>query len=64
MKKKAEQLKKGDNLLLLEKIVVVEATEVSDIGKPGVKKCRLELKTDDGAKIIVVRPADYPFEAL
>lgn len=64
MKKKAEQLKNGDKLVIAGKNCVVEAVEVSDIGKQGVKKCRIELKTNEGEKIIIVRPADYPFEAL
>ncbi len=62
MQKKAEQLKKGEKVKVAGKICIIEAVEQSDIGKQGVKKCRLELKTEEGEKIVIVRPSDYPFE--
>ena len=62
MKKKAEQLKSGDSLVVSGKKCVVQTIEISDIGKQGVKKCRIELKTPEGEKIIIVRPSDYPLD--
>ena len=50
MKKQAKDLNKGDKVLLAGKKCIVENTELSDIGKQGKKKCRLELKTETGEK--------------
>ncbi len=63
MKKKAEQLKKGDNVVVAGKKCIVQTIEISDIGKQGVKKCRIELKTPEGEKVVIVRPSDYPLDA-
>lgn len=62
MKKKANELKKGQKIKLGGKSFVIESLELSDIGKQGTKKCRIEAKSDSGEKIIVIRPEDYPFE--
>ena len=62
MKKKAEQLVKGDVLVVAGKKCVIQTIEISDIGKQGVKKCRIELKTPEDEKVVLVRPSDYPFE--
>ena len=61
MNKKAGELKKGENIKILGKVWTVQNVEVSDIGKQGSKKCRLELESR-GEKIAIIRPADYPFE--
>ena len=61
MKKKASELKQGDNVKILNKTWKVVGTETSDIGKQGSKKCRLELESG-GKKMVIIRPADYPFE--
>jgi len=61
MKKKASELKQGDNIKIFDKTWKVISIETSDIGKQGSKKCRLELESE-GEKMVVIRPADYPFE--
>jgi len=61
MRKKAEELKKGDKVKILGKIWLIKDIEISDIGKQGSKKCRLELESGT-EKNVIIRPADYPFE--
>ena len=61
MKKKADELKKGEKIKIFDKLWTVEKVEVSDIGKQGSKKCRLELSFNN-QKMAIIRPADYPFE--
>ena len=61
MKKKAEELKKGDKLNIGGEILVVESIELSDIGKHGTKKCRVVSTKSDGEKAILIRPSNYPF---
>ena len=61
MKKKAQELQTGDSVNILGKIWVIRGIEISDIGKQGSKKCRLELESK-GEKMVIIRPADYPFE--
>lgn len=62
MKKKAEEVKKGDVVVMAGEKLKVIASELSDIGKQGTKKCRLELEKTNGEKMAIVRPADYPIE--
>lgn len=62
MKKKAEELKKGDKFSIGPEVLVVESIELSDIGKQGVKKCRVVSLKATGEKVIIVRPSNYPFE--
>jgi len=62
MKKKAVQVKKGDKILIAGKKFSVETVETSDIGKQGTKKCRFELKSAEGEKVVIIRPEDYPVE--
>lgn len=61
MKKKAKELKKGDQLLIGGEKLTVESTELSDIGKHGTQKCRIEAVKSNGERIVIIRPADYPF---
>lgn len=63
MKKQAKDLKKGDKISIAGKKVIIENIESSEIGKQGKKKVRLELKTPDGEKIVIIRPEDYPFDS-
>jgi translation elongation factor P/translation initiation factor 5A len=63
MKKKASELQKGEQIKILDKVWTVENIEVSDIGKQGSKKCRLEISSS-GEKMAIIRPADYPFETI
>jgi len=60
MKKQAKELKPGENINIAGQICRVLSTELSDIGKQGKRKCRLELLTDKNEKIVIVRPEDYP----
>jgi translation elongation factor P/translation initiation factor 5A len=62
MKKPAKELKKGDRIIIAGKTFIVENIEISDIGKQGTKKVRIEAKTEQGEKIVIIRPEDYPFE--
>jgi len=64
MNKKAEQLKKGDQFLIGAEKLIVESIELSDIGKQGVKKCRIVALKNNKEKIVIIRPSNYPFEVL
>mgnify|MGYP001563392810 CR=1 FL=1 len=60
--KKSSDLKKGDKILIGTDILVVDSIETSDIGKQGVKKVRIVASKSSGEKIVIIRPADYPFK--
>lgn len=62
MKKKAEELKKGDKISIGPELLIVESIELSDVGKQGVKKCRIVTTKISGEKVIIIRPSNYPFE--
>lgn len=62
MKKKAESLKKGDKLLIGGQILTISQIELSDVSKQGTKKCRIEALKGNGESIVIIRPADYPFD--
>ena len=62
MKKKAEELTKGDKFSIGPEILVVEEIELSDVGKQGVKKCRIVASKQNAEKIVIIRPSNYPFE--
>ena len=64
MKKKAKELKAGDKVKIAGQVCLIESTELSDIGKQGTKKCRIVIKPEKGDKIVLIRPEDYPFEAV
>ena len=63
MKRKAKEIKKGDRVTVGGKKFTVENIELSDIGKQGTKKCRLELIDEKGERLVVIRPEDYPFDS-
>ncbi|MBU3907284.1 MAG: hypothetical protein KKA64_03460 [Nanoarchaeota archaeon] len=63
MKKQAKELKKGDKINLAGKTCLVEAIEISDIGKHGKRKVRIVAVTDSNEKITIIRPEDYPFDS-
>lgn len=63
MKKKAKELTKGQKIKILDKIWIVDNIEVSEIGKQGSSKCRLELSSN-GEKLAIIRPSEYPFEVI
>ena len=69
MKKKAKDLKKGDKIKIAGKLVVIEEIEFSEIAgkgsmqdKQGKRKCRIEARTSEGERVVVIRPDEYPFE--
>lgn len=69
MKKKAKELKIGDKIKIAGKSCVIENIEFADTaGKSSIKgkeisrKCRIEAKTKEGERIVIIRPDDYPFE--
>ena len=61
-KKQAKELKKGDKIKLAGKPCVIENVEISELGKQGKKKVRLELRAENSERVVVIRPEDYPFE--
>jgi len=63
MKKQAKDLKKGDRIIVAGSRCIIENIEFSDIGKQGKRKVRLEVKTEKGEKVVIIRPEDYPFES-
>ena len=62
MKKNAKDLKKSDRIIVAGQKCLIDNIELSEIGKQGTKKVRLELKTEKGEKLVIIRPEDYPFE--
>jgi translation elongation factor P/translation initiation factor 5A len=62
MKKKAEELKKGDKFAIGSENLVVDSIELSDVGKQGVKKCRIVALKLNREKLVLIRPSNYPFE--
>jgi len=64
MKKKAEELKKGNKVIIGGEELIIQEIELSDVGKQGVKKCRLVLSKGNGEKIVLIRPSNYPFNTL
>lgn len=62
MKKQAKDIKKGDTIILAGKNCKVLEIELSDIGKHGKSKVRLELSTPENEKLVIIRPENYPVE--
>lgn len=60
MKKQAKDIKQGDRIIIADQTCVVEEIEISDIGKHGKRKVRIEAVTEKGEKIVIIRPDDYP----
>jgi len=63
MKKQAKDLKQGEKLNIFGKPGLVEKVELSDIGKQGKRKVRIEINVE-GNKTVLIRPEDYPLEVL
>lgn len=59
---KAEDLKKGDKIKIGQESLIIESIEISGIGKQGIQKCRIEARKENGEKVVLVRPADYPVQ--
>ena len=64
MRQKASQIKKGQKINLAGRICVVTDVEISDIGKHGKRKCRIEAQTGNQEKVVIIRPEDYPIEVM
>ena len=64
MKKQAKDLQAGDKIKIADQGCTVHAIEISDIGKHGKRKCRIEAETAAGEKIVIIRPEDYLFDSL
>ena len=64
MKKQAKELKKGDEIIIADQKCVISEIEISDIGKHGKRKVRIEAKTEKGEKIVIIRPEDYLFSTV
>lgn len=61
MKKTAKDVKVGDLITIAGEKLSVISVEISDIGKQGKRKCRIEAQKSNGEKVIIIRPEDYPF---
>lgn len=64
MKKAAKDLKTGDKVSVAGETLKVKSIEISDIGKQGTKKCRIEFTKENGESVVAIRPEDYPFTIL
>ena len=62
MKKPAKELIKGEKIILADQECTVEDLEISDIGKHGKRKVRIEALTQAQEKIVIIRPEDFVFE--
>lgn len=63
MKKQAKDLKSEDRIKVADQSCTIKEIEISDIGKHGKRKVRIEAITSSGEKIVIIRPEDYPFES-
>jgi translation elongation factor P/translation initiation factor 5A len=61
MKKLAKELQQGDRIQIGDQKFLIQNTEISDIGKQGKRKVRIEASNQQGEKLVVIRPDDYPF---
>lgn len=64
MKKLARELKKEDKIIIADQSCIVNEVEISEIGKHGKRKVRIEAITEKGQRVIIIRPEDYPFDSL
>ncbi len=60
IKKQAKDLKKGDKIEVGGEVLTIEIIEISDSGKQGKQKCRIEALKENKEKVIIIRPSDYP----
>ena len=63
MRKQAKDIKPGENINIAGQTCKILNTEISEIGKHGKRKVRIEAETERGEKIIIIRPEDYPFDS-
>lgn len=64
MKKQAKELKQGQTIFLSGEKLKIEKIEISDIGKQGRRKVRIEALKSDNQKAVIIRPDNYPIEVL
>lgn len=64
MKILAKDLKQGQKIVIADQTFTVQEIEISEIGKHGKRKVRVEAITEEGQKIVVIRPEDYPFDSI
>jgi translation elongation factor P/translation initiation factor 5A len=64
MKKQAKDLQKGEKIMITNQECLIQEIEISDLGKHGKRKVRIEALTPKGEKIVIIRPEDYPFESI
>ncbi len=64
MRKQAKDIQKGEKILVSGQECNVNDIELSEIGKHGKRKCRLDLTTQRGEKIVIIRPEDYPVDTV
>lgn len=64
MKKIAKELKKGDKIAIAGQKCQINSIEVSDMGKQGKSKVRIEAITEKNEKLIIIRPEDYPLDII
>ncbi len=62
MRKLARELKKGDKIKIAGEICIVENIEISEIGKHGKRKVKIEARKPNNELVVIIRPEDYPFE--
>jgi translation elongation factor P/translation initiation factor 5A len=62
MKKQAKDLAKGNKITIADQLCNVQEIEISDIGKHGKRKVRIQASASSGEKIVIIRPEDCPFE--
>ncbi len=61
MKKLAKDLKAGDTIVVGAQKLEIKRIELSELGKQGTSKCRIEASTPKGESVVIIRPSDYPF---
>ena len=61
MKKQAKELQQGDKIQIADQEFLVKGVEISEIGKQGKRKVRIEASNNQNEKIVIIRPDDYPF---
>ena len=64
VKKEAGKLKVGEKVKLPDGNATVKKIELSNIGKHGTAKCRIEALSDKGELKILIRPSNYPVEVI
>lgn len=61
-RRKANEIKPGDRVVIEEQVCVVKKVEVSKIAKHGKSKVRIEAESSKGEIKVVIRPSDFEVE--